>query len=175
MGDTVRMIDLAELSESDVVALPEADVLDFDDAYDLRAMLVERACALPYERYLSLCASCLDDIRIHLGPDVGDERGLALMACTIKAASGGLIGTLLDDWDSYAGLDVQNAEYSGGLDARLFWPCRALAYELTTSKERFSTAEDIAQSAMDCVDDFVAGENLRILMRFVIRARARRG
>jgi hypothetical protein len=165
------MIDLAELSEDDVRGLPESKVLDFDDEHDLRAMLVDRLCALSYDRYLRLCASYLADIRDYLGADGGDEPGLKLLARTIEAASGGPVGLLLNDWDSYArSEDEQHVEYDGGLSMLLFEPCQALAYELTTSKERFGAAEAISESALDCVDDYIAGENLRLLMRFIIRA-----
>lgn len=144
------MIDLAKLSEDAVRDLPESDVLDFDDEHDLHLMLVERLNALPYESYLRLCASYLADVRDYLGADAGDEPGLRLLARTIEAASGGPVGSLLNDWNSYARSgNEQHVEYDGGLSMLLFDPCHALAYELTTSTERFGAAEAISESACE--------------------------
>lgn len=165
------VIDLGTLTEDDVQDLAESVVLDFDDENDLRAMLVDRLRSEPYERYLSLCASYLADIRGYLGAEAGDERGLDLLARTIDAASGAPVGSLLADWDRYARSDGDaDGEYDGLLSVLLFGPCSALAYELTTSTQRYRAAEEIADAALECVDDVVAGENLRMLMRFVVRA-----
>ena len=177
-------VDLSTLREDQVEAFGEDEVLDLDDELSLHSELVARLGALPHRAFFGCVASCLADLRSAYGAGLEGE-GLELVERSLaaaRAAAGGhdapavkhdAIG-LWSDWCTYMKFDP-NADDDGevvetGVADDLQGPCAVVVWSLADPGHRFEAAEAIARSAENYIDWNVAGENARLLLRFIARA-----
>jgi hypothetical protein len=188
-------VDLGTLREDQVDAFSEDEVLDLDEDFSLRSELVARLGALPHRAFFGCVATCLADLRAAYGEGLAGE-GLQLvdrsLAITLAAAGDGLAAkdglavkddaaVLWADWCTYMKFDPDADDDDDGgevvetdVNNDLQGPCAVVVWSLADPGHRFEAAEAIARSAENYIDWDVAGEHVRLLLRFIARANTAR-
>ena len=178
-------VDLSTLREDQVEAFGEDEVLDLDDELSLHSELVARLGALPHRAFFGCVATCLADLRTAYGAGLEGE-GLELVERSLAAARAAADGHdapavknhaigLWSDWCTYMKFDPNADDDDGevvetGVADDLQGPCAVVVWSLADPGHRFEAAEAIARSAENYIDWNVAGENARLLLRFIARA-----
>lgn len=178
-------VDLSTLREDQVEALGADEVLDLDDELSLHSELVARLGALPHRAFFGCVATCLADLRTAYGAGLeGEGLDLVERSLTIAGAAAGghdapAVKTdavaLWSDWCTYMKFDPNTDEDDGEVVETdvaddLQGPCAVVVWSLADPGHRFEAAEAIARSAENYIDWNVAGENARLLLRFIARA-----
>ncbi len=179
-------VDLGTLREDQVESLGEDEVLDLDDEFSLHSELVARLGALPHRAFFGCVATCLADLRNAYGEGLEKGEGLDLVERSFALARAAADGhdapavkidavALWSDWCTYMKFDP-NADDDGGevvetdVADDLQGPCAVVVWSLADPGHRFEAAEAIARSAENYINWDVAGENARLLLRFIARA-----
>jgi hypothetical protein len=180
-------VDLGTLREDQVKAFSADEVLDLDEDFSLHSELVARLGGLPHRAFFGCVATCLADLCGAYGAGLAGE-GLELVERSLtitRVAAGGqdplLVKrdavTLWSDWCTYMKFDPNADDDDGGgevvetdVDDDLQGPCAVVVWSLAEPGHRYEAAEAIARSAENYIDWNVAGENARLLLRFIARA-----
>jgi len=180
-------VDLGTLREDQVDAFGEDEVLDLDEDFSLHSELVARLGGLHHRAFFGCVTTCLTDLRAAYGEGLAGE-GLELVERSLtiaRAAAGGLDPLLVkrdavalwSDWCTYMKFDPNADDDDGGgevveteVDDDLQGPCAVVVWSLAEPGHRYEAAEAIARSAENYIDWNVAGENARLLLRFIARA-----
>jgi hypothetical protein len=190
-------VDLGTLREDQVEAFGADEVLDLDEDFSLHSELVARLGGLPHRAFFGCVGTCLTDLRGAYGEGLAGE-GLELVERSLAIAGAAASGqepllvkrdavALWSDWCTYMKFDP-NADDDGDdgsgdgggevvetdVDDDLQGPCAVVVWSLAEPGHRYEAAEAIARSAENYIDWDVAGENARLLLRFIARANAAR-
>jgi hypothetical protein len=179
-------VDLGTLREDQVESFGEDEVLDLDDEFSLHSELVARLGALPHRAFFGCVATCLTDLRTAYGEGLEGE-GLELVERSFALTRAAAVGhdapavktdavALWSDWCTYMKFDPNADDDDGGevvetdVADDLQGPCAVVVWSLADPGHRFEAAEAIARSAENFINWDVAGENARLLLRFIARA-----
>jgi hypothetical protein len=180
MGDPE--LDLDAMREEQIAAFSEDEILDLDGPLELRSELVKRLSALSHRAFLGCAASCLADLRAAYGDGLSGD-GLDLVERSLVVAASAADGQpvardaakLYQDWCRFMQFDPDDEDEDDepvvtDVVNDLQGPCAVIVWAIADDNHRFEAAEAIARSADSYVDWDVAGENVRLLLRFIARA-----
>jgi hypothetical protein len=155
--------------------MTEDEILDLDDD-ELRLDLEARLRALPYDAYLRTVLRMATELRAVNSDDLTGQherlvdRTIELIKEFVEGRADRAAAARVDRaWIEYCGFDPDDDESDfavidgTGLQAM----CMAVAWELSGRGDQYNGADTFGQAAAVYSDWEIAGENIRMLLRFI--------